>query len=42
VEEHVTRGLAALKATLSEIGWSKQQVSELAGQQVSDGEREFE
>jgi histidinol-phosphate aminotransferase len=42
VEDHVTRGLAALKASLDEIGWKKQQVSELAGQQVSGDEREFE
>jgi histidinol-phosphate aminotransferase len=41
VEDHVTRGLAALKASLGEIGWEKQQVSELAGQQVSGDEREF-
>ena len=42
VEEHVTFGLAALKAALSEIGWSKQQISEPVAQQVSDGVREFE
>jgi histidinol-phosphate aminotransferase len=42
VEEHVTRGLEALKASLDEIGWKKQQVSELARQQVSGDEREFE
>jgi histidinol-phosphate aminotransferase len=42
VEDHVTRGLEALKASLDEIGWKKQQVSELAGQQVSGDEREFE
>lgn len=41
VEEHVTRGLEALKASLDEIGWTRQQVGESAGQQVSD-EREFE
>ena len=41
VEEHVTRGLAALQASLAEIGWERQQVSESAGQQAS-GEREFE
>jgi histidinol-phosphate aminotransferase len=41
VEEHVTRGLEALKAALSEIGWSKKQVSEPAGP-VSGDEREFE
>jgi histidinol-phosphate aminotransferase len=42
VEDHVTRGLEALKASLDEIGWKRQQVSELAGQQVSGDEREFE
>ena len=41
VEEHVTAGLAALRSSLEEIGWEKQQVGEIAGQQVSD-EREFE
>ncbi len=42
VEEHVTRGLAALKISLDEIGWKKQQVGEAANHQVSDGVREFE
>jgi histidinol-phosphate aminotransferase len=42
VEEHVTRGLAALKACLDEIGWKKQQVGESASQQDGDGVREFE
>jgi histidinol-phosphate aminotransferase len=42
VEEHVTRGLAALKACLDEIGWEKQQVGESASQGASDGVREFE
>jgi histidinol-phosphate aminotransferase len=42
VEEHVTRGLAALKAALREIGWQRQQVGELATQQISDDVREFE
>jgi histidinol-phosphate aminotransferase len=42
VEEHVTRGLAALKAALSEIGWSKQQVSQSADEQIGDDVREFE
>jgi histidinol-phosphate aminotransferase len=41
VEEHVTRGLAALNAALSEIGWSKQQVNEPAGPVGADV-REFE
>jgi len=42
VEEHVTRGLAALKVCLDEIGWKKQDVDESASQQVGDGVREFE
>ena len=41
VEDHVTRGLAALKASLDEIGWERQQVNESAGQRVSSDEREF-
>ncbi len=42
VEEHVTRGLAALKISLDEIGWKKQDVGESASQQDGDGVREFE
>jgi histidinol-phosphate aminotransferase len=42
VEEHVTRGLAALKACLDEIGWKKQEVGESASQQAGEGVREFE
>jgi histidinol-phosphate aminotransferase len=42
VAEHVTRGLEALKASLDEIGWTRQQVSESRSQQVSSDEREFE
>jgi histidinol-phosphate aminotransferase len=42
VEEHVTEGLAALRISLEEIGWRKQQVGESASQQVSDDVREFE
>jgi histidinol-phosphate aminotransferase len=42
VEEHVTRGLEALKVSLDEIGWKRELVSESAGQQVSSDEREFE
>jgi histidinol-phosphate aminotransferase len=42
VEEHVTRGLAALRACLDEIGWTKQEVDESPNQQVGDGVREFE
>src|ERR1017187_3479943 len=42
VEEHVTRGLAALRESLAEIGWEREQVSELASQPVSESEREWE
>jgi histidinol-phosphate aminotransferase len=42
LEEHVSRGLAALKVSLNEIGWKKQQVGEPASQQDGDGLREFE
>jgi len=42
VEEHVTRGLAALKVCLDEIGWERQQVGESASLQIGEGVREFE
>jgi histidinol-phosphate aminotransferase len=42
LEEHVTRGLAALKISLDEIGWKKQQVGESASQQDGEDVREFE
>ncbi len=42
VEEHVTRGLAALKESLVEIGWTPEMVGESAGQRVSESEREWE
>jgi histidinol-phosphate aminotransferase len=42
LEEHVTRGLAALKISLNEIGWKKQRAGEAASQQDGDGMREFE
>ena len=42
VEEHVTRGLAALQSSLEEIGWKMQQVIESTGQEVGDDVREFE
>ena len=42
VEEHVTRGLAALKESLNEIGWEREQVSEVASQQLSESESERE
>jgi histidinol-phosphate aminotransferase len=41
VEEHVTRGLAALKVCLDEIGW-KHQSEEPAHDPTGDGFREFE
>jgi histidinol-phosphate aminotransferase len=41
VEEHVTRGLAALKVCLDEIGW-KSQREEPAHDPIEDGAREFE
>lgn len=40
IEEHVTRGLAALKASLDEIGWKP--ANGLASAGVNDDEREFE
>jgi histidinol-phosphate aminotransferase len=42
VEEHVERGLSALKESLKEIGWAPEQVNESASQQVSEDEREWE
>jgi histidinol-phosphate aminotransferase len=42
LEEHVTRGLAALKISLNEIGWKKEQAGESASQRDGDGVREFE
>ena len=42
VEDHVTRGLEALRASLDEIGWTRQQIGVSAGQQVDSDEREFE
>jgi histidinol-phosphate aminotransferase len=42
LEEHVTRGLAALKISLDGIGWKKQEVGGSASQQVGDVVREFE
>jgi len=40
VEEHVTRGLAALKESLMEIGWTPDEI--VAAQSVAAGEREYE
>ena len=42
VEEHVTRGLAALKESLAEIGWESQQVNEPADRQAGEEGREWE
>jgi histidinol-phosphate aminotransferase len=42
VEEHVTRGLAALKVCLNEIGWKRQEASDLTGHDDSASVREFE
>ena len=42
VEEHVTRGLAALRSSLEEIGWSAQQIGEMVGHRDKDSVREFE
>jgi len=42
LEEHVERGLAALRSSLEEIGWKREQVSNPAGQRTSSGVREFE
>jgi len=42
VEEHVTRGLEALKICLQEIRWRPQQVSGSASKQFNNGVREFE
>jgi len=42
LEEHVTRGLSALKISLNEIGWKKRQIGELTSQQDGEGVREFE
>jgi histidinol-phosphate aminotransferase len=42
VEEHVTAGLEALKASLDEIGWAPEQVAEAAGEQANESDREWE
>jgi histidinol-phosphate aminotransferase len=42
VEEHVKRGLAALRLSLNEIGWRKDQAGEPKVQQASRDGREFE
>jgi histidinol-phosphate aminotransferase len=40
VEEHVTKGLEALKASLAEIGWESPKSLKAAGEE--EGEREYE
>ncbi len=42
VEEHVTRGLDALRESLNEIGWAPAQTRQAAGERVSEDEREWE
>jgi histidinol-phosphate aminotransferase len=42
LEQHVRQGLTALRSSLDEIGWKKQEVNRAAGQQSSSGVREFE
>ncbi|MEO6806624.1 MAG: histidinol-phosphate transaminase [Edaphobacter sp.] len=42
LEEHVTRGLAALEISLREIGWKKARVGDLAAHDDSGTVREFE
>lgn len=42
VEEHVTRGLAAMQESLAEIGWKPEQAVKPAGRQASEDEREWE
>jgi histidinol-phosphate aminotransferase len=42
IEEHVRMGLAALRSSLEEIGWNRQEAGEPAGPQAGEDEREFE
>jgi histidinol-phosphate aminotransferase len=42
LEEHVTRGLVALKISLDGTGWKKQEVGGSSSQQAGDVVREFE
>ena len=42
LEEHVTRGLAALEISLREIGWKKKQIGDLTDHDDSGSVREFE
>jgi len=41
VEEHVTRGLTALRESLAELGWTPGE-SAAAGGRTAEGERDFE
>jgi histidinol-phosphate aminotransferase len=41
IEEHVTRGLAALKESLAEIGWTRAEAITANGR-TAEGERDFE
>jgi histidinol-phosphate aminotransferase len=42
VDEHVTRGLAALQESLAEIGWTPTQVREAARAKANETDREWE
>jgi histidinol-phosphate aminotransferase len=42
LEEHVTRGLDALKVCLEEIGWTAREAGKSVNHGIADGEREFE
>jgi histidinol-phosphate aminotransferase len=42
VDEHVTLGLEALKASLDEIGWAPEQATVSVGQQANESDREWE
>jgi len=42
VDEHVTTGLEALKASLDEIGWAPEQATVAAGEPANESDREWE
>lgn len=42
LEDHVTRGLAALKTSLDEIGWKRPSIGDTGIEHGDDGVREFE
>jgi len=42
VEDHVTRGLEAMRESLAEIGWKSEQVGETASEPANEDEREWE